>query len=351
MNLAIRRGLPALFTVALAAGVAAVGTPALAAGEAPTGTYALDSAAIWTGQQVKITQSALADDDVDPAAVTRTIDFGDGTTVTAAAGETSWAHKYAAAGAYPVKVTLDDGTVSGPGTITGTSTVTVSAVPGTYGWQKNRLWTAEVEGSSDTYLVESQFTAAGVPANSTASFVTWGDDETSVLREGSTATVEHWFPGGTWSPKVTVQNAQGRSAARTASPLSVLVDRTGPAVSLTYPASPNRASSWKAIRGIARDSQSGPDIAAVYAVKQHRTTGALAYYNFSTRKWIGANDGTLIPSSAIGVANVSSTGAWSAPIAGLAKNYYLQVGYFALDKVGNVSNGGDAKWAQITLSS
>ena len=350
MNLAIRRGLPALVAVALTAAAVGSSTPALAAGAAPTGTFSLDSSSIWTGQQVQLTQTALADDDVEPATVSRVINFGDGTTVTAAAGETSWTHQYATAGKFPVTVTLDDGTVSGPGTVTGGS-VTVAAVPGTYGWQKNRTWTSPVEGGSETYLVENIFTASGVPATSQASWVTWGDDESSVLRQASTATIEHWYGGGTWTPKINLENAQGRSATRNAAPLSVLVDRTGPAVSLAYPASPNRASSWKAIRGVAKDSQSGPDVAGVYAVKQSISSGALAYYNFSTRKWVGARDGQTIPDSAVGVAPVTSTGIWSVPISGLAKNYYLQVGYFAMDKVGNMSNDGYPKWSQITLSS
>ena len=340
MNLAYRRGLPAVLAAALAVGVVGVGTPALAAEAAPTGTYTLDSASIWTGQQVKITQTELDDDDVENAAIIRTINWGDGTTVTADAGDTSWTHKYAETGSFPVSVTLSDGTVSGPGTVTGGPAVTVGAVPGTYGWQKNRIYTYP------GFLNEAVFTASGVPASSNASWVTWGDDETTLLRDGATANVDHYFGEGTHTPQVELQNAQGKSAPRNASPLTVALDTTAPSVALTYPASPNKASSYKAMKGTAKDSQSGPDVVGIWLYKANRTSEY--YFDFDTKKWIKVNANTEVYAHMV---PVTSSGTWSVPVSGLAKGWVLSVGIYGCDKVGNCTPNGQDKWAQITLNS
>jgi hypothetical protein len=45
---------------------------------------------------------------------------------------------------------------------------------------------------------------------------------------------------------------------------------------------------------------------------------------------------------------VNSAGAWSLPVSGQAKGWRLDVGYFAMDKVGNET---DLIWSSITLSS
>ncbi|MGK5679476.1 hypothetical protein [Actinoplanes sp. URMC 104] len=346
MNLAYRRGLPALFAAALAAGVVGAGTPALAAGTAPTGTFTLDTTTLWTGQQVKLTQTALADDDTLPEAISRVITWGDGTSTTAAAGEDSWTHTYAAAGSFPVSVALNDGTVAGTGTIASPN-VAVTTAPGTLAWQKSTVYTApDPDGGS--YLTEAIFTPSKLPASADQAWTTWGDGEFTLLAEGAeSTTVPHYFGKGTWRPKVQLENEHGKATARDANPLTVAYDVTAPTSALTYPANPNRSSSWKAIRGTGRDSQSGPDVAQVAAFKYNASSDY--YFNFYTKKWVRiTNPDADLPDEAYGLSTVNSAGVWSVPISGLSKGFKLEAWYWVFDKVGNPSKG---KWATVTMTS
>ncbi|SNY04985.1 hypothetical protein [Paractinoplanes atraurantiacus] len=333
-----------LLSLTLAAGIVGVATPALAAGAAPVGSYTLDSLAIWPGQTVTLTQTALADDDVtDPALLTQTINWGDNTTTVATGAVTSWTHTYTTARSYPVEVALTDGEATGTGTFPAGSTVAVAAPTGTYSWKNSTVWTYE------SYQNLAVWNASNVPVNSDATWTSWGDDTRTLLRDGTSTTVEHWFGPGTWRPQVTVKNKQGKATPTTAPALSVVTDATPPSIALTYPASPNKASSWATIRGTAGDTQSGADIAAVFLWK-YNTSGVEYYYNFGARSWVrytGQNLNTL-PDSVFGMSAVSASGTWSVPVTGLTKGWIIEPQYQAADKVGNWS---DLSWRQITLNS
>ncbi|MEU8815855.1 hypothetical protein [Actinoplanes sp. NPDC048796] len=336
--------LASFLSLTLAAGLVGTATPALAAGAAPVGSYTLDSLAIWPGQTVTLTETAFSDDDVtDPALLTRTINWGDNTTTTAAAGETSWTHKYTAARSYPVAVQLSDGEAAGPGTFPQGSTVAVTAPTGTYSWKNPTLWTY---GSYSNLAV---WNASNVPANSDATWTSWGDGTRTLLRDGTSTTVEHWFGPGTWRPQVQVKNEQGKATPTVAPPLSVLTDSTPPTVALTFPGSPNKASSWSTIRGTARDSQSGADLAAVFLWK-YNTAGVEYFYNFGAKTWVRYTGQNLnaLPDSVFGMSAVSAAGTWSVPVKGLTKGWIIEPQYQAADKVGNWS---ELNWRQITLSS
>ncbi|MCO8272639.1 hypothetical protein M1L60_18755 [Actinoplanes sp. TRM 88003] len=347
MKLVYRRGLPALCGAVLAAGVIGVGTPALAAGEPPTGTFTLNTASLWSGQQVTLTQDALADDDTtDLATITRAITWGDGTSTAAAAGETSWTHTYAGAGTFKVAVELKDDTVSGPGTIAAPN-VTVTTAPGTLGWQKSTVYTAS-DGVGGTYLTEAVFTPKGLPLTADEAWTTWGDGEFSLLKQDATeTTVPHYFDEGDYSPQVQLSNKFGKATPRTASRLNVDVDDTAPTSGFTFPANAGKGSSWKAFKGTGRDSQSGADIVEVIAFKWKGET--VYYYNFETKKWVKVTDPTAyLPDGAIALSPVTAAGTWSVPASGITKGYHLEVDYWVYDKVGNVSAD---KYATAFISS
>jgi hypothetical protein len=343
MKLANRRGLPALLSAALAAGIVGTAAPALAAGAAPTGTYKLDSVGVWPGQTVTLTETDLSDDDVAKEAITRTIDWGDETTTVAAAGETSWKHTYAGVGSKPLEVRLSDGEIAGSGTFTGGSVVSVTAPTGTFSWKSAKVWTY------DTYEAMATWNATNVPANSAATWTTWGDDTSTLLRDATSTSVEHWYGPGTFTPQTTMKNAQGTSAAKASPALSVQSDTTGPTVTLTYPGSPNKASSWSTIRGTARDSQSGPDVAFVF-LWRYNTAGTEYYYNFGARSWVRYTNQNLntLPDSVWGQPTVSASGTWSVPVTGLSKGWIIEPQYQAVDKVGNWSG---LNYRQVTLNS
>lgn len=351
MKLVLRRALPALFAVSLAVGLA---SPALAAGEAPTGTYALSTTSIWAGQTVTLTQSALEDDDVEPAEISRVIDWGDDTPAqTAEAGSTSWTHTYAAGGSFTVSVTLNDGTVEGTGTLE-SATVVVATATGTLGWQKNPIYTNtyKVDGKTYDYSVEGVFTPTGLPTDTAEAWVSWPDNEFTLMRKGAASpTVPHYFTAGTFAPKVELKNNSGQSVERTAVPLEVEYDRTKPTVAVKFPASPNKASSWTTIRGTASDAHAGVDYVSTVVFKWNDAKG-MYIYDFRAKSWLrytGQNSSQL-PAGIEDRAPVAANGTWATrPVAGLAKGWHLEIWPVALDKAANWSN--DTYYVPVWLAS
>ncbi|GAA2647706.1 PKD domain-containing protein [Paractinoplanes durhamensis] len=326
MKLAHRRSLPVILGLALTAGAVSIASPAHAddpENAAPTASYALDSTAIWAGQQVTLTESGLTDDTTAPEAITRSVNWGDGST-----GSTL-THKYALGGPYQVTVTLNDGTLDGPGVFTTGSTVTVTTSPGTYAWQKSPIYVYP------DYQEQGTMLATGLPT-STRVWTSWTDGETSLLNNGTSATVGHWFGEGPHTPQITLQNGQGKATARNADTLTVLPDTTRPVASLTVPASPNKAASWATVRGKASDSESGVDVVGVQLYRWTATTDY--YYNFTTKAWVKYIYGQSVPSAAASLRPVDASGNWSVAVAGQAKGYTLEVIAYAWDKVGNLSS-------------
>ncbi|WP_433298570.1 PKD domain-containing protein [Actinoplanes sp. CA-030573] len=319
-----------LLALALTAGLVAVGTPARAddaPAVAPTATYTLDSAAIWAGQRVTLTESGRN----GPATTTRTIDWGDGTVETPGTPT----HSYASPGSYGIKVTLTDGTETGTGVFPAGSTVTVTTSPGTYSWERPTIYTYP------GYMEQGSMLASGLPTASQV-WTGWGDGETSLLASAAGTSVAHWYGTGRWTPSITVQNAQGRATPRPAASLTVLNDVTTPSVSLTVPSTPSKASSWSTVKGKASDTQSGVDVVGVQAYKWNAST--TYYYNFVSKSWV-TYTGQDLPDAAQALLTVDGSGTWSTPVAGLGKGYTLQVWYYAWDKVGNGTDSYNATYA------
>jgi PKD domain len=334
MNVVRRRGLPALLGLALTVAAVAVATPAHAAGE-PAATYRLDSTSIWTGQQVKLTESDLTAD----ATVTRTIAWGDGTT-TEAATAAVWSHTYATTGSYPVTVTLNDGTLSGPGTFPASSTVGVVTSPGTYGWKQPTVYVYP------GYQNMATMTATGVPAAATQVWTGWGDGETSLLSGTTAAIAPHWFGAGTWTPSITLQNDQGAATPRAAGRLSVVNDQTKPKMSVTIPGSPHRASSWSQIKGKASDSQSGVDEVGVRLWRWKTSANVDYLFDFASRTWI--KNGPNMPESTWAYLPAPG-GNWHFYTSGLSKGWNFELDYYVMDKVGNHTGDDEAYlWYSLT---
>jgi hypothetical protein len=330
------RGLAALLTLALSAGTVAgagpLGSPAWA-DDAPAGTFSLDSTDIWTAQQVTLTQTAL----VDPTPETplaRIVDWGDGTgPLPLDADAVKVKHKYPDNGDYQVKVTLRDadGTGDVGGTISNdTSTVHVATAPaGAYGFAPASTFIWEGGGS------DAKFTLSGVPAKATRVWVNWGDGELSLLSPRTASTIHYYDSDlSSYTPSVTLENAQGKTLPQAAGSFSMTVDSTPPTATLTVPSSPTKAASWKTVQGTAKDTQIGMDSVGVQLWLSSST--AFYYYNFSTKKWVKYIPGSSsIPNAAITWLGVDSAGVWKVAVAGLSKGYTLEVDYTPVDRAGN----------------
>jgi 5'-nucleotidase len=332
-----------MLTLALGAGTVAgaglLATPAWAEGTL-TGTYTLDSTSIWTGQQVTLTQTALEDSTPESVAE-RTVDWGDGTVETLAADAVKATHKYAATAASPVTVKLTDAD-AGEGTATvtnGATPVQVNPAGGTFKFNVSNNWTWEDGGATAKLLLSS------VPANATRVWVDWGDGKTSLLARTHTSTT-HYYPVGTYYAKVTLENAQGKTTAKSAGSYTAKVDRSKPSATLKVPSKPTKASSWKTIQGTAKDGQIGMDSVGVQLWKWTSTKDY--YYHFTKKKWIKYTPGkTKIPRAAVSWRGVDSKGVWKVGVAGLSKGYYLEVDYVAVDRAGN-DNGWKYRVQKLT---
>ncbi|PRY28759.1 PKD domain-containing protein [Pseudosporangium ferrugineum] len=318
------RGLAAMLTLVLGAGtVAGAGLFASPALAASTGSYSLDTTALSPGQQVTLTQTAFQDDTPDTVP-TITVAWGDGGTTSLESTTTSVKHTYASAGSFPVTVKIaDDG--AEPVTVTN-ATVTVSS--GTFKFNPTWNWTWPDGGH------EANLQLGTIPSNTTRVWVAWGDGETSLVNKANTS-VKHYYGFGTFTAKVTLESPQGK-VEKSAGTYTLKADTYAPTASLKVPSSPSKASSWKTIQGTASDAQIGMDAVGVQLWKWTGSTDY--YYNFSTSKWVKYTPGsTNIPSAALKWVGVSSSGVWKVNVAGLSKNYYLEVDYVAVDKAGNDS--------------
>lgn len=346
MNSVRPRGLAAMLALALGAGTVAgaglLGSPAWAVGTL-TGTYTLDSTSIWTGQQVTLTQTKLEDSTPETVAE-RTVDWGDGSAVqTLAAGVVKVTHKYAKNGSFPVTVKLTDtGADAGDGTATftnPTSKVLVGTAAGTFKFAVAANWTWDGGGGTAKLLLSR------VPANATRVWVNWGDGKTTLLGRSHTATT-HYYPVGTHRATVTLENAQGKTLAKSVGPYTARVDYTAPSSTLKVPSKPKKAKSWKTIQGTAKDGQIGMDSVGVQLWKW--TANKDYYYHFTKKKWIKYTPNvTKIPNAAVSWRPVSSKGIWKVSVAGLAKGYTLEVDYVAMDRAGN-DNGWKYKVQKLT---
>jgi hypothetical protein len=345
MNTGRPRGLAAMLTLALGAGTVAgagvLGAPAWAEGEALSASYTLDSTSIWTGQQVTLTQSALHDETADTAAEW-TVTWGDGTSETLATTAGKATHKYAADSTYTVAVALKDADgTDGTAVITNAvSTVQVAPAAGSYKFNVASNWTWEGGGAT------AKLVLSGVPANATRIWVDWGDGKTSLLGRANTSTT-HYYPVGTHSAQVTLENAQGRTTAKpTTGSYTVKVDYTKPSSTLKVPKTPSKAANWKTVQGTAKDGQIGMDSVGVQLWKWTSTKDY--YYNFSTKKWVKYTPGkTKIPNAAVSWRGVDAKGVWKVGVAGLAKGYHFEVDYVAVDKAGN-DNGWKFRVQKLT---
>ena len=293
-------------------------------GTAPTGTFALDATALWPGQTVTLSQTALADDVSEPAAIVRVVTWGDGSAPqTLAAGTTTATHTYAAVGSYPVSVALTDaaGNTAAAG-FTGASTVVVSAQPGKYTLDKKSIWATQY-----VTLGLSDLTGA------TKVTVAWGDGVTSTMSPNVGCAAHAFAEAGTFEVTVTPFNAVGAGKPVVVGSVVVTKDTYEPVVTLTVPKDPDKASSWTKLTGTATDK--GVGVAKVQAkLIQQRSD---KWYYYSGSKWVKATS----ESEAAAKANVftvtpSAYSAWSFKVTGVEKGT-LVVTYWASDKVGNTT--------------
>lgn len=322
---------------ALAAGPASAGLSADTV--PPVGAFSLNSAALWTGQSVSLTQGTVTDDTTAPELVTRVADWGDGSApTTLAAGTAKYTHKYATNGTFTVKVTYQDAA--------GNSSEVTSAVavttPGKVKLSKTSVWNGE----------RFQVIFSSVPSGTTKIALDWGDGYVSThagKNQSITGLIYHRKNGGLITGavalKATYTNKFGASSAIPIGKVTVKKDKAKPVVKIKKPGSANRLKSWKTVKGTLTDKGAVAPYVYVWAT---RITGNKAYCFTAKKKWkrYYGNAGYKKHCSAVEVK--ISKGKWSMKLPSLKKGT-LYVDARAWDWADNVSKWASVK-AKITRS-
>jgi 5'-nucleotidase len=299
-------------------------TPGVLDATAPTGTYALNTAAVWSGQSVTLTETALDDDVSDNSKITRVVNWGDGSAAqTLAAGATTATHTYAAAGSYQVTVTLTDEIGnSGAATFTGASTVVVTTQTGSFSLNTKSIWVSQ----SVTLSVNS------VPGASELS-VNWGDGTTTKTSANNAKVTHAYTKAGRFTVTVVPANAAGAGKTFPVGVVGVAKDVYKPTVRLTTPWYKEWRSSWKNVSGTVSDK--GLGVASVKVKLIEERSGKWYYY--SAGKWTKAGSKRIASSkAAVLVVTPDAKGNWRTAISGVARGK-LQITYWATDKAGNSS--------------
>jgi 5'-nucleotidase len=293
-------------------------------GTAPTGTYTLDTASVWPGQTVKLTQTALADDVSAAAGISRVVTWGDGSAPqTLAAGATTATHTYQKAGSFPVSVALtDEAGNTATAAFTGPSTVVVAAQPGTFALSTKAIWA--------TQSVQLSLSGTGSASKVT---VAWGDGAITTM-SGNVGAVAHAYPkAGTFTVKVTVFNKAGAGTPVTVGTVKVAKDTTKPVVTFSAPKNAEKAASWSKITGTATDK--GVGVARVRVKLIEQRDGKWWYY--TGRTWVKATSKSSASSkAAVLTVTPAANGGWSLGLQGVKKGT-LTVTFWGSDKAGNTS--------------
>jgi 5'-nucleotidase len=287
---------------------------------APTGTYALNTAAIWPGQTVTLTETALDDDVSDNSKITRVVNWGDGTATETLAATTA-THTYAAAGSYQVTVTLTD-EAGNSGTVSAPSTVVVTAETGSFRLDKKSIWASQ----------SVVLSATGVTGASELS-VSWGDGTTTKTSANNGQVSHAYTKAGKFTVKVTPVNAAGSGKTVTVGSVDVVKDVYKPTVRLDVPWFKAWKSSWKSVGGTVTDK--GVGVASVKVKLIQERSGKWYYY--SAGKWTRATSKSAASAkAAVLVVTPDAKGYWKTAISGVDRGT-LQITYWAGDKAGNSS--------------
>jgi hypothetical protein len=251
----------------------------------PTGIFSADSDN--TSGVATITQDSLSDDS-GAGQVTRTVDWGDGSSTQAWTTGTTIIHPYTLTPAQEIRfaatVTLTDAA---------NNTTTVDVIPapvfndhtaptGSFSVSPTAAW------SSLTKVAVTQDTLNDdrTPNAFITRLVTWGDGTTSDWT--GTGPAKHVYAkAGTHTPKVTLTDEAGNASARIATQAVVVsTDTVAPSVTIVRAKPAHSMRAWRTLRGKATDAQTG--IKSVWLKAVEKRGGAWFGYNATTHTWVEA---------------------------------------------------------------
>jgi hypothetical protein len=277
---------------------------------APTGNFKLNYFSLWVGQKTTLTLLGVADNQSAPAAITRVVTWGDGTTSTVPPTQTTITKAYTKAGKFPITLTLTD--EAGNAKVIKSTGVLVG-VPGKFKLSTTAVWPGQ----------RFNVTISAVPAGTTKIVLKYGNGYGITLKgKNQTLSGIYYYhrPDGTVVTPGTVTltavftNKYGDTTPITAARITLKHDLWNPHVTITTPAHSNRTSAWKTIRGTATDKGSGIHFMLVFVL---RASGANIYCYSTKKHWVllHADTDELQCIHQVGV----SKGKWSLGLTSLPK--------------------------------
>ncbi|GAB2610141.1 hypothetical protein Aab01nite_24310 [Paractinoplanes abujensis] len=266
-----------------------VTTPPPAADKtAPTGNFTLNRWSIWTGQSVTITVIGVGDNVSAGPEITRVVTWGDGTTQTLHHTAKNVSHTYKSVGKKPITLTLTD--AAGNKKVAKSAGPNVTSPALKYKLNKSSVWAGE----------KFVWEITSVPAGTKKITVAWGDGRASVLPIKKQKVTRYYFttPGddfvapGAKQLKAVVANGYGTATAINVGKVTLKKDSWRPSVKLTKPSKPNKAASWKAIKGTVTDKGSGVKEMIVIAMVG-KSNGSVVCYT-AKKKWVTVTDSSIL---------------------------------------------------------
>jgi hypothetical protein len=339
----------AVAALATAAATLAVGAPAHASGTSPVTNLVVTQSQVghndvvhasWTPNDTATSYHVYISDQSDGSTQLINTDVtgnsADISTSTLTAGTTYYVDVHA-----NVSGSLD--------TVTGFQAITLDTTGPTGTFHLNRTSSYMTLNFIDAVLHPS--------ARPTASFVitqdTLGDDSTpasSVTRtvNNGHGTIKTWSVGqlftisytdaGTYTPTVTLTDVYGNQTVVELPTVHVYSDTTAPVVRIKPPTTyPYRVSSWRYIRGVASDGNSGVQVVLAFVAERRR--GIWYTYDFTSRRWLRGYANltrTLNTSNAdAALMHVSSAHTWHTPFIRNLLPGPLHVEAYAIDNANN----------------
>ena len=303
---------------------------------APTGAFTASPTAAWAGlTAVQLSQTSLADDFSPAAQVLRMVDWGDGSPIT------PWpslvdvpSHVYATAGTYTPVVTIEDEAGNTAPVSADTVTVTKDNAPtGTFAASPTVAWS----GLTAVRLSQSALADDYTDAAAVQRTVDWGDGTTAPWPASGAVPTHVYAAAGSYTPTVALEDERGNVAHVAADAVTVKADTVKPVVRLTVPKTrTGYVASWRTVKGRATDTAgTGVSRVEVRVIEKRGTawyafrpaTGTWAKTTTAAKAWTKAGIRKVTP---------TSTGTWSAKVAGLRKGtMYVKV--VGVDRAANRS--------------
>ncbi len=297
---------------------------------APFGSFTVS----WENLTGTITQTSLTDDG-PLEAVTRTVNWDDGTPDEAWPAGDTINHVYAGNGIYRPTVTLADGV--GNIRVVALDPIVlgdVTAPTGTFTTSPTSAWRVLTPVNVTQTALSDDFSAAA----DIERWVDWGDGGAPQSWAQTISVAHVYTTAGTYTPKVILKDEAGNTAQVAAQAVTVKADTVAPVVKITLPrkAIRDEVSSWRKLTGKSSDvNGTGVDSVTVRAVEK-RATGWF-FYKATTKTWgKAATRAKAWKRAKPAVVDPSSSGAWTVRVAGLRKGT-LVVRVTAADVAGNVS--------------